>query len=361
MLHLSSIRTDVKFKKQLLVLYITLAVGISACQNKADSREKLLFSPESIAVKLYQLQQSEEPVKIISTGLLGTENEARYAFKIGGVIDRIYVSEGQFFKKGSLLASLKIDEIESGFLQAKFGLEKTERDLIRVTNLFQDSVATLEQLQNTETAFEIAKKQLEAIAFNKEYAQIYATNDGFVAQKIANEGEIVAGGMPVLAINENKGKAWVLKAGLSDRDWAITEIGDRAVVVLDAYPNSSIQGKVYRKSLAADQSAGSFQVEIQLELSELKPALGMFGKVVIETSSLQPYQSIPYDALIEADGRNAFVFVPVPIGKVKKQAIQIASFDKQAVRVKSGLENTTEIVLTNSAFLHEDSNITIIK
>lgn len=353
--------TNMKFKKQLLILLVAIAVSISACNQQSPSEEKAVFSTESIAVKTHRLQPSEGAVKIISTGMLATENEAKYAFKIGGVIDRINVSEGQSFKKGSLLASLKIEEIEAGFLQAQLGLEKTERDLARITNLYQDSVATLEQLQNTRTAYEIAKKQLEAVAFNKSYAYIYAANDGFVTRKIANEGEIVAGGMPVLAINEDNGNAWVLKVGLSDKDWAATAIGDRAVAVLDAYPDRPINGRVYRKSQAADQSSGSFQIEIKLEMGSLKPALGMFGKATIETGALQQYQSIPYDALIEADGKSAFVFVPIPGGKVKKQAITIASFDKSEVRVKSGLENTEEIVLTNSAFLNEHSNITIVK
>jgi RND family efflux transporter MFP subunit len=349
-----------KFQKQLLLLSLALSLGMSACEAEQQPEEKLRFSAESIAVKTYLLQQSEGAAKISSTGMLATENEAKYAFKTGGVIDRIYVREGQSFSKGSLLASLKIEEIEAGFLQARLGLEKTERDLARIANLYEDSVATLEQLQNTRTAYEIAQKQLEAVAFNRSYAYIYAANDGFVTQKIANEGEIVAGGMPVLAINENNGKAWVLKVGLSDKDWAATAVGDKATVILDAYPDSPIKGRVYRKSQAADQSSGSFQVELQLELGKLKPALGMFGKAVIETGTVQQYQAIPYDALIEADGKSAFVFVPVQGGKVKKQAIEIASFGQEEVWVKAGLENTKEIVLTNSAFLNEQSNITII-
>jgi hypothetical protein len=93
----------------------------------------------------------------------------------------------------------------------------------------------------------------------------------------------------------------------------------------------------------------------------ISPALGMFGIAKIKTNKTQKYQSIPYDALIEADGKIAYVFVPLPNGKVKKQAIEIADFDNDKVNVKSGLENVTEVVLTNSAFLNSNSIITIIK
>ena len=346
------------YKNQVLIAL--LAITVIACSEE-KSVDNTLSNTETIAVKTYKLQQSEGSISISSTGILSTQNEAKYSFKIGGVIDRIYVDEGEFFKKGKLLATLKIDEIDAGFVQAKLGVEKAERDLSRIDNLYKDSVATLEQLQNTKTAYEIAQKQLEAIRFNKEYAFIYATRDGFVAKKLANEGEIASGGMPVLAINENIVDSWVLKVGLSDKDWALVETGNTASVVLDAYPDKILIGNVFRKSLSADIGTGSFQVEIKVKCEGLSPALGMFGKATIETDISQTYQSIPYDALIEADGNMAFVFVPMPNGKVKKQAIVIADFDNDGIKVRSGLENINEVVLTNSAFLSSNSTITIIQ
>ncbi|MGF1637656.1 MAG: efflux RND transporter periplasmic adaptor subunit [Cyclobacteriaceae bacterium] len=342
----------------LIVLALTL--GLLACKENKN-KERTIIPSETIAVKTYQLKNFESPVKVICTGMLTTEKETKYGFKTGGVINRIYVTEGQSFKKGSLLATLRIDEIEAGFVQAQLGLEKAERDLRRTTNLFEDSVATLEQLQNSKTAFEVAKKQLEAVAFNKEYASIHATSDGFITKKLANEGEVIAGGMPVLATNQNGHQAWVLKTGVSDKDWARIEIGNRAKIQLDAYPELSLNGTVYQKSQAADQGSGSFQIEIKVALENLEPALGMFGKAEIETNTIQKYQSIPYDALIEADGKYAFVFVPESEGKVRKHAIEIASFDNTEVNVRSGLETIKEVILTNTAFLNENSTITIIK
>ncbi|MCH8553978.1 MAG: efflux RND transporter periplasmic adaptor subunit [Schleiferiaceae bacterium] len=340
-------------------LLALISFSLLAC-NQGQTTKNEFPVTETIAVKTYQLQSSEGTLSIKSSGVLTTENEAKYAFKIGGVIDHIYVSEGESFKMGKLLASLKTTEIDAGVVQAKLGLEKAERDLKRLTNLYRDSVATLEQLQNTETAYEIAKKQVESVSFNRTYAYIYAGNDGFVTKKIANEGEIISGGMPVLAINENTNGAWILKVGLSDRDWAIVGIGNSAQVAFDAFPEKLFSGIVLRKSLAADMGSGSFQVEIKVNCDTLNPAIGMFGKASILTDATQKYQSIPYDALIEADGKNAFVFLPLPNGKVKRQAITISFFDDTHVHVKSGLENVKEVIRTNSAFLNENSIITII-
>jgi multidrug efflux pump subunit AcrA (membrane-fusion protein) len=169
-----------KYQKQLIVLFFAIAL-ISCKQEKTE--ESTIKNSEIIAVKTYELKPAEKNIIVKSTGLLTTENEAKYSFKIGGVIDHIYVSDGESFRKGKLLAKLKTEEIDAGFEQAKLSFEKAERDLIRLTNLYKDSVVTLEQLQNTQTAYEISKKQLQSVAFNKEYAFIYAINDGFVTKK----------------------------------------------------------------------------------------------------------------------------------------------------------------------------------
>ncbi len=340
---------------------ILFAASFLACKTSTQKKPMINNAGETIAVKTFLINTQQKGVSVEATGILSSENDIKYAFKIGGVVNKIFVNEGAYFKKGQLLATLKLDEIDAGYAQAKLGLDKAGRDLKRVTNLYKDSVATLEQLQNTQTAYAIAQKQLEGIAFNKDYTKIYASNDGFVIKKLANEGEIVASGMPIVAVSDNQPQSWVIKLGLSDKDWAKVAEGDKAQIILDAYPNQHFQGTVFRKLLAADQVSGSFLVDIKLKAGTTRLALGMFGKASIITKSVQAYQSIPYDALVEADGQTAYVFVPLPNGRVKKQAIEIASFNNDFVLVKSGLQKVNAIVVTNTAFLNEQSNITIIQ
>ncbi len=353
-----------KYSTFILLLFLVIPFLFSSCNSEAkeeDKEEEKLFAAEVISVKTLKIKNTENNSSITATGLITTENEARYAFKIGGIIDKIYIKEGESFQKGKLLATLKLTEISAGVTQAKLGLEKAERDYQRVQNLYKDSVATLEQLQNTKTALEIAQKQLTALNFNEQNAFIYANNNGFVTKKLANEGEIIAGGMPVLAINENTGSAWVLRVGLSDKEWADIEIGNKAKVEIDAFPDKSFEATVSRKSQAADQSSGSFQVELNLDTKQNKLAVGMYGKATISLNQKYNSTTIPYDALVEADGKNAFVFVPDGVNKVKKIPILLQNFDNENVKVASGLENIEEIIISNSAFLNEKSTISIQK
>lgn len=357
-MHLINFKTtNMNFQFKYLFIFLVLIV---ACKNKS-STTKSLEVDEVIPVTTHLLSNTYGSKELQVTGVLTVEQEAKYSFKVGGVVDKIFIDNGEYFKKGKLLAILKRNEIEAGLLQSKLALEKAERDLKRVANLFRDSVATLEQYQNATTAYNITKQQYESIAFNKEYSSIYAQRDGFVIKKLAQQGEIVASGSPILVIGEQGSNEWVLRVGLSDKDWALVEVGASAKVYLDAFPNQHIQGRISKKLLTPDIASGTFQAEIKLVINKVQPAIGMFGKASISISQTYTFQSIPYSSLVEADGNKAFVFIPIDRGRVKKQAIEIFSFNDDYVQVKAGLEGVKEIVKSNSAFLNESSLITIIR
>ena len=348
--------------KKIQLLSLAAAILVLFSCKEENKTHNPLGEADVIPVKISSVSALGLPKKINATGLVSTENEAKYSFKIGGVIDHIFVGEGQFFRKGQLLATLNSTEISAGLMQSNLSVEKAQREYQRAVNLYKDSVYTLEQLQNTKTALDIAHKTKDAVAFNAHYSKIYAASDGFVTQKVASEGEVIGPGMPVLAINEtHQNNNYLLKVGVTDREWAIINLGQTATVTLDGYADKKIEAFVFRKSQAADQSLGSFQIELKLKLTDIKPAVGMFGKAEISANQDENVNVIPYGSLVEADGDKAFVFTPDGANKVRKIPVTISRFDNQQVYLKDGLEGVKEIVISNSAYLNEKSTIKIIR
>lgn len=349
-------------------MFLALVVSCSHDSHKinedARAAEKVTTPDVENRIPVKVVSVNAEPVmdSIRATGLITTENAAKLSFKIGGVIDRIYVNEGELVTPGQLLASLKITEINTQLDQAGLALDKAQRDYLRASNLYKDSVGTLEQLQNAKTTLDMAKQAMDAIAFNHQYAVIRATADGFVTGKIANEGEVIAPGAPVLMINETRGnKDWVLRVGVSDAEWSSIYLGQKAAIRLDAFPGQVFGGKVYRKSQSADPASGSFQVDIQINFSRKVLAAGMFGKAVLFPEKAINENVIPYEALVQINGNRAFVYTPGSGGSLKKVEVMIKSFNDKNVIIGSGLSEGEEVVVSNNAFLNEQSRITIAK
>jgi RND family efflux transporter MFP subunit len=350
--------------KRMSIHALFLAAFLSCTQTKQETPEKTDPRAEQNLIPVKVIMVSPELVmdSIRATGLVTTENEAKLSFKIGGVIDRVFVNEGQPITRGELLATLKTTEINSQLDQASLSLQKAERDYTRTSNLYKDSVGTLEQWQNAKTTLDIARRTVDGIDFNRQYALIKAGSDGFVTGKMANEGEVVAPGAPVLMISETGGnKDWVLRVGVPDADWSSIHRGQKAAIRLDAFPGQLFTGQVYRRSQSADQATGTFQVDIQIDLKKELLAAGMFGKVVFVPDRATHENTIPYEALVQINGNKAFVYAPGPDNTLKKLEVQIKSFNERNVIIGSGLDKGDQVVVSNNAFLNEKSKITIVK
>jgi RND family efflux transporter MFP subunit len=330
-----------------------------SCMQKQKDEVASRNENEMTTVKV--IAAATQPVEdsIYTSGLIATENEVRLSFKIGGVMDRIYVEEGQFVKKGQLLATLKPTEINDQLEQAQLALDKAQRDYSRANNLYKDSVATLEQLQNAQTALEVARRTAETVAFNQEYAYIKAGTDGYIVSKMGNGGEVVAAGVPVLTMGETGAeKDWVLRVGVTDAEWGAVFSGQKAFVRLDAFGDREFSGTVYKKSRSVDQGSGSFQVEIRIDLDGVTPAAGMFGKAVLLSQRTGEAITVPYEALVQINGNKAFVYSPQQDHSLKKKEVTIGSFNAREVVILKGIAAGERVVVSNNAFLNEHSRVT---
>jgi biotin carboxyl carrier protein len=68
---------------------------------------------------------------IDTNGIVVTKHEMRLSFKMGGVVRRIYVQEGDVVKKGSGSRKIELTEVGAQVEQARQLADKAERDLKR--------------------------------------------------------------------------------------------------------------------------------------------------------------------------------------------------------------------------------------
>ena len=337
----------------------SLPILQSCTDSKGDARIPKNLEPISVRVI--------EPVKTVgkqiikASGQLTTDDETVLAFKTSGIVKSILVNEGDLVKKGQLLATLDLREVDGHVAQARHSFEKAQRDYNRVQNLFKDSVATLEQLENSETALAVAKEQLDIAEFNKGFSSIYAPSNGYVLRKFVNPGQVVDVGDPIVMTNGAASGKWILKVGVSDRQWSAIRVGDSADVFIDAFVNDKYNGRVMRKLETSDPTTGAFTIEVEV-LKRNKPlASGMFGTATFKSAGTHPTWSIPFQAVLDANDDEGFVFVAHDDNTAVKQRVTIESFDEKEIRISSGLENAEKVIVSGNAYLTDNSPITILK
>lgn len=334
---------------------------LAACSNHKKD-QATIANQDVIPVKVLPLKIEDVSHSIAVSGQFTTNDETLLSFKNGGIINKIYVKEGDVIQQGQLLAAVNRTEITAQVEQVTLAYQKAERDYNRASKLYKDSVATLEQMQNAKTAFQVAKEQLDAAKFNQNYAEIRATSSGYVLKKLANDGQIVGPGTPVLQINGAKQNKWVLKVGLSDKQWATLKINDRATITTDALPNQNLLAKITRKSEGIDPQSGTFSVELTLDEPKTQGlATGLFGKAtIIPTKSSSGY-TIPYDALLDGGENEGFVFITNDNKTAQKVKVQLGAIQNDKINITGGLENATALIVSGSAYLTDGSKIKILK
>jgi membrane fusion protein, multidrug efflux system len=340
------------------IIYILLLISILACKRNAKQEANTALSDEFIVVKTTNVSKVISAEPIMASGFVASDKEARMAFKTGGIIEKIYVQEGDEVKKGQLLARLNMTEINAQVTQAHEGLNKLERDLKRVTNLYKDSVATLEQLQNVTTGYNLAKQTVEIADFNKNFSDIRATSNGRIIKKIMNEGELIGPGMPVLYMTADGAADWVIKVGVSDKDWARLKEGDAANITIDAYKGETFPARITNKAVSIDPASGLYQTELKFYRLPKQLAYGLFATAKMQPTSARSYLSVPVDAIIEGNGNQASVFV-LENGKSVRKQVQITSISNANILINSGLEENQQVITDGSAYLTDGASVVV--
>jgi RND family efflux transporter MFP subunit len=295
---------------------------------------------------------------IEATGTVAPKDEIALSFKVGGVIARVAVDPGDGVRAGQTLATLELREIDAGLSKARSAASKAERDLARAQRLYTDSVVTLAQYQDAETATEVARADLDAAAFNRRYAVIVAPSAGTVLRRSAEPGENVSSGTTVLVLG-SQARGNVVEVGLADRDMASVRKGDPAVVRFDALPGKSYQGRVTQIAGAADPGTGAYGVEIAVR-DAVGLAAGLVGQVEIRPGIGTPATLVPIEAVLEADGREATVFtLSRDRARAERRRVTVAFIDGSRVAVTGGLEGATAVLTDGAAYLDDGMAVTV--
>jgi len=344
--------------KQLTFLLLILT-QLACSKSKKETTESI--HEETIPVTVMAVNPSLANSSVEASGQFSTEDETFLGFKIGGIVQHIFVKEGDAVKSGQLLATLNLTEIKSQVQQAQIGLEKAKRDFLRAGNLYRDSVATLEQYQNSKTAYDVAQQQYNQLNFNRDFAEIRANKSGFVLRKLANDGQVVGPGTPILQINGANNASWILKVALSDRDWASVQVGDSADVLVESFSNQFFSGKVVKKSEGVDPVTGTLWVNLSANnVPRNHLASGLFGKTIIHVQTHQSTWKVPYDALMDGDDEEGFLFVSNDLTTAQKVKVKLGKLENGQINILSGLENIKYVITSGNAYLDDQSAIKVI-
>ncbi len=300
---------------------------------------------------------------IVASGPVRPVSEQRLTFKVGGIIGDVLVKEGEEVKKGQVLATLILDEINANVEKAKAVLNDAKRQLARISKLKAQKLTSDQLGQQAQTAVYIAKADLKIAQFNQKYSVITAPEDGRILTRSIEPHELVQSGQAAFLFADLK-KGWSVKLAIADIDVVKLELGDHANIRLDAYPNKFFQGKVQEVAGRANSQSQTFEVDISLmftgESSAPKLYSGLIAHSDITPSVTQKLAAIPFSALIKANGSNGTVYVIDENGAAILKPIKINYLGSDFVMISAGLAEGEQVITQGGPFIVKGSTVSIV-
>lgn len=355
------VRRPIETAVPLLLAAVLLLAG---CGQRASADPVPPRAEAAIPVVMAPVTDTLLAEPVVASGVLAAKEEVPLGFKIGGVVSRIHVDEGETVRAGQLLAELEQPEILAEVDKAEAGLAQAERDLGRATALYQDSVISRDRFEAAGTAAQVAAANLRIARFNLRYAAIRAPGSGVILRRLVEPGQQLPGGTPVLLL-ASRARGQVIRVGLADREVVRVRIGDRASVRFDADTGAALSGRVTQIAAQAAPGTGTWSVEVRLDRAG--PVVsGLIGRVEIRPARAVRARLVPLASLLEADGDSAVIYSaahrpaaagtePAPLADLvaRRHRVRFGLLQGDQAAISAGLDGVDQVVTAGAPYLRD--------
>lgn len=299
-------------------------------------------------------------------GEIRAREEATLSFRVGGKLVRRLVDVGDRVRKGDLLAELdpgdlrlQVEALQAELTSADAQLARARADHARTASLSKDQLVSRSALDQQTAALRAAEGQARAaraqfdLSRNQAaYSQLRAPQDGVVASRQVEAGQVVAAGQAVFGLAADGGRevAFALpESGIRD-----FKVGQAVVIELWSAQGERIPGRIREIAPAADPQARTYAARATLEGDAARVDLGQSARVYIPAALSGDALRLPLSALHRGDKGQTVVWTVDPkVNKARAVPVGIGPYAADGVAVLSGLKPTEWVVMAGGHLLHE--------
>jgi macrolide-specific efflux system membrane fusion protein len=304
--------------KKLLVVIVLVAVVVAGYfywqKRKDDNSGQISY--ETVRVERGNIQ-----IKVLSTGTIEPYTRVEVSSSVNGRIERVEVDEGDIVKQGDILAWISSEDRIALLDAARSGLESAQKS--------NDQKA----IKEAETAYEIA---------DKAYKPVPLTNSisGEVISRSCEPGQNVSTQTVLFAISDRL----VASVEVDEVDIGKIRKGQETWIVLDAFPNERLRGKVTKISREGTLTSDVVVYNVMVDPLKVPShwASGMTANVEFTVERKDSVLVIPKGAVNERRGGN---FVMMMEDQPTPRKIEVGITDGRMLEVIAGLMEGDSVIL----------------
>ena len=352
-----------------ILLLAAVAVPLTACKSSAPpAAEAPAPSTAGIETEVVHVQKSTDFLDIPARVSADPSHVVRIFPPLSGRMLGLRVLPGQEVAKGAVIATLQSSDIAAArtdFEKAKIEVLRADRALTRSKLLLQHEVLSQADYYEFEAADQTAHSELER---SRQRIHELGFSEDSTADEVALRSPIsgvvidigsAAGEMqrsldnatPIATI-ANIDSVWII-GDIFERDLSSIKPGREVQVLVPAYPNLSLTGKIANIGDALDPNTHTLKLRVVLPNPQHTLKADMFATIRIPGAARNA-AIVPETAVLH-EGDKTSVFIQNASGKFDQRPVTIGrtfvSGSMKTVEVLGGINDGEKVVTVGGALL----------
>jgi HlyD family secretion protein len=344
------------------VALVVLAGGVSLWQRQRQSAKRSNLADYTVVARRGTL-----PGVVTASGELEARRSVNVSPKRGGVLESLFVDEGDRVRQGQPIALMDSGDLRQRELELDAQVRLAEAEDSRARSeyerrrkLFEQGAISQDDIQLFQTraitaraSLEAARKRSSQRAVERQELTIRAPFDGVITQRFADPGAFVT---PTTSASANAGassssvvelaQGLEVVAKVPENDIGRISIGQNASVRVDAFPDRRFAARVIQVAPRAvkNNNVTSFEVKLSLSDPNNELRIGMTADIDFQTGTLAPQTLVPTVAVVTENGRPGVLLVGKD-NQPRFQPVTLGSSSGPNTQIISGLEDGTRVFI----------------
>lgn len=214
-----------------------------------------------------------------------------------GRITSIYVKEGQYVKRGQILAQIDDAVMKSSIEEVKSSLDLATIMFEKQQKLWNQEIGTEVQYLTAKNQKESLERRLATLEKQLDLSKIKAPISGSIDEILPKVGEMLNPGFPAFRIVNASDLS--LKANLSEVHLPFIKKGDKVLVKFPTI-NVETQARISAVGQSIDPNNRTFTVEAKLPNNRLFKS-NMFGQISVNDQTIANAIVVPLEVIQQTD------------------------------------------------------------
>ncbi len=329
--------------KQVLPLIAVLLFVVSCNKSTKTNEENNSNAIKQTKIEVFEIGKNAVGENLTYNGSVEPKVSTPISFLLPGTVNTIYVEEGDWVKKGQILAKIDDTSQQNAYHGTQAALNQAQDAYSRLKSVYDKGSLPEIQMQEVTSKLEQAKSANRIAFQNLQNCTLKAPSQGFIGARNIEVGSTSIPGNPVftlVSLNEV-----YVKVAVPENEINQLQIGQKVTVVIPAIGNEEFFGDIEKIGVVANMLTKTYEVKVLLKNPELIIKSGMACDVVTKTAPQINKITVPYRTVFREENGKTYVFKVQENNTVAKIYVQLGAFMNNNIEVLSGL-NKGDIIVT---------------